>query len=99
MAGAEYKTLRVCIKKTYVVSGRSGFFFQYLIGFAVVQIPELDVSVSHCDKVGAVLGERHARHLTGHLVGSYDDIFLEYKGVSKERDTHVARILHTNTHI
>lgn len=49
----------------------------YLAGFGMVQIPKLDMSVPHCDKVGAVLRERHARHLTGHLVGSHHDIFLQ----------------------
>lgn len=51
--------------------------FQYLAGLAVIQIPELDMSVSHSYKVGAVLGERHTRHLTGYLVGCYNNIFLQ----------------------
>lgn len=49
----------------------------YLAGFGMVQIPKLDMSVPNCDKVGAVLGERHARHLTGHLVGSHHYVFLQ----------------------
>lgn len=50
--------------------------FQYLAGLAVIQIPELDMSVAHGYKVGAVLRERHACHLTGHLVGCYHNVFL-----------------------
>lgn len=49
----------------------------YLAGLAVVQVPELDVSVPHGHKVGAVLREGHARHLAGHLVGRHDYIFLQ----------------------
>lgn len=49
----------------------------YLAGFGMVQIPKLDMSVPHCDKVGAVLRERHTGHLTGHLVGSHHYVFLQ----------------------
>lgn len=49
----------------------------YLAGLAVIQVPELDVSVPHGHKVGAVLREGHARHLAGHLVGRHDYIFLQ----------------------
>lgn len=48
----------------------------YLAGLAVVQIPEFDMSVAHGYEVGAVLGEGHACHLTGHLVGSHHHILL-----------------------
>lgn len=51
----------------------------HLAGFALVQIPELHVSVANGDKVGAVLREGHARHLTGHLVGGYHRVFLQTK--------------------
>lgn len=54
----------------------------YLAGLAVVQIPELDMSVPHSDKVGAVLRERHTCHLTGHLVGSHNYIFLQENNTS-----------------
>lgn len=43
----------------------------------MVQIPKLDMSVAHCDKIGAVLRKRHTCHLTGHLVGSHNHIFLQ----------------------
>lgn len=43
----------------------------------MIQIPELDMSVPHGHKVGAVLGEGHARHFTRHLVGCYDHVFLQ----------------------
>ena len=50
---------------------------QYLAGLAVIQIPELDVSVPRSHKVGAVLRERHTRHFTRHLVGCDNDVFLQ----------------------
>lgn len=42
----------------------------------MVQVPKLDMSVPHCDKIGAVLRKRHTRHLTRHLVGRHNHIFL-----------------------
>lgn len=42
----------------------------------MVQVPELDVTVSGRDKVGAVVGEGDGGHLTGHLVGGHHHVFL-----------------------
>lgn len=42
----------------------------------MVQVPELDVTVSSRDKVGAVVGEGDGGHLTGHLVGGHHHVFL-----------------------
>lgn len=50
---------------------------RYLVGLAVVQIPELDVSVANSYKVGAVFREGGSCHLTGHLVSSHDHVLLQ----------------------
>lgn len=44
--------------------------------FRGVQVPELDVSVSCCDEVAAVLGEGDGEDGAGHLVGGDDGAFL-----------------------
>lgn len=64
--------LQFSVKKNY-----RDVFYQYLAGLAVIQIPELDMSVAHSYKVRAVLRERHACHLTGHLVSCYNNVFLQ----------------------
>lgn len=48
-------------------------------GLCVIQVPELDVSVTSGDKVGAVVREGDGRHLTGDLVGGNQDVFLRDK--------------------
>lgn len=42
----------------------------------MVQVPELDMTVSGRDEVGAVIGEGDGSHLTGHLVGGHHHVFL-----------------------
>lgn len=42
----------------------------------MVQVPELDVAVAGGDEVGAVVGEGDGGHLTGHLVGRHQHVFL-----------------------
>lgn len=51
----------------------------HLAGFGMFQIPELHMSVPHCDEVAAVLREGHTRHLTGHLVSSHHHVLLQEK--------------------
>lgn len=48
---------------------QSGYYPSFSGG---VQVPELDVSVSGCDKVAVVLRERDAEHSAGHFVGGDD---------------------------
>lgn len=45
----------------------------------MVQVPELDVSVTGGDEVGAVIREGDGRHLTGDLIGSNQNVFLTNK--------------------
>lgn len=44
--------------------------------FRSIQVPELDMSVSCCDKVAAVLREGDTKYSAGHFVGGDDQTFL-----------------------
>lgn len=54
-----------------------------LAGLGVVQVPELDVSVSSGNEVGAVIREGDGGHFAGHLIGRHDYVFLKQTDSSR----------------
>lgn len=49
----------------------------------MVQVPELDVSVSSGNEVGAVIREGDGGHFAGHLIGRHDYVFLKQTDSSR----------------
>lgn len=78
---AMFHSVKTCLAEAWLEKlykgHKTAFLLLYLVGLAVVQVPELDVPVPDGYKVGAVLRERHTCHLTGHLVCSHYYILLQ----------------------
>lgn len=74
---APWSKIHPALRQKCLFTGWPWCTFSHLGGFAVIQVPKLDMSISSSDKVTAVLREWHCCHLTWDFVGCHYNVFLE----------------------
>lgn len=77
LPAAHWGKIHPALRQKCLFTGWPWCTFSHLGGFTVIQVPELDMSISSSDKVTAVLREWHCCHFTWDFVGCHNDVFLE----------------------